>query len=178
MAGLLLRNRTRREQRRYAERLRIRRGADATSSTTILESSKLESGKLELENHRIRSFRSRRKARSFSLPKARGKGHQPSRFVAPGRAEPSAVSFASGKSAAPLSANAIKFTDCGGLAFRCPRPKRGHGDAAALRDRHTGIGIPEELRQLSARSSASSRSSVTRRYRRHRLGLPSAGAVG
>ncbi len=173
MAGLLLETDLDDEQRRYAETVCESGEALIDIVNDILDISKLEAGRLELENIEFDLGDLADKAAGLLLAKAREKGIDIGVFVAPEacgsfRGDPSRLR----QILLNLIGNAIKFTDKGGVAlqvFAVPDDS----DAARLRFEitDTGIGIPDERQQRLFKKFSQLDSSITRRYGGTGLGL-------
>ena len=169
MAGLLLGTRLDDEQRRYAETVCESGDALIAIVNDILDISKLESGRVELEDIEFDLADLAGKAARLLLPKAREKGIDIGVFLAPEaiglfRGDPTRLR----QVLLNLLGNAVKFTERGGVALEV-----GPGREGQLRFcvTDTGIGIaPGRASRLFQKFSQID-SSVTRRYGGTGLGL-------
>ncbi|VTS03373.1 pas domain s-box : Histidine kinase OS=delta proteobacterium MLMS-1 GN=MldDRAFT_0990 PE=4 SV=1: PAS_4: PAS_3: PAS_9: HisKA: HATPase_c: Response_reg: Hpt [Gemmata massiliana] len=166
------------EQREYLEL--VRSSADALLATLndLLDLSKIEAGKLDLD---CTPFALRRlldeSLRAFAV-QARGKGLEFACHV-----EPDVPDTLSGdphrlrQILTNLAANAIKFTERGGVSVRIePVPDDGRvGLRFTVRD--TGIGIPTDKQEHVFRAFEQADNSTTRRYGGTGLGLTIAGRL-
>lgn len=174
MAGLLLDTDLTAEQRRFAETV-CESGADLIAIVNdVLDISKLEAGKLELETIAFDPGDLALKAARLMSPKAREKDIDIAVFVAPEagglyRGDPARVR----QVLLNLIGNAVKFTDRGGVALAVTA--RSGPDPATRWLRFeivdTGIGIPEERRARLFKKFSQLDSSVTRRFGGSGLGL-------
>jgi signal transduction histidine kinase/CheY-like chemotaxis protein/HPt (histidine-containing phosphotransfer) domain-containing protein len=173
MAGLLLETDLDDEQRRYAETV-CESGEDLIDIVNdILDISKLEAGRLELETIEFDLDDLADKAAGLMLAKAREKGIDIGVFVAPEacgsfRGDPSRLR----QVLLNLLGNAIKFTAQGGVALQVfAAPDAGAAARLRFEITDTGIGIPDERRQWLFKKFSQLDSSVTRRYGGTGLGL-------
>lgn len=168
MAGLLLGTKLDDEQRRYAETVCESGDALIAIVNDILDISKLESGRFELEHIEFDLADLADKSARLLLPKAREKGIDIGVFLAPEamglfRGDPTRLR----QVLLNLLGNAVKFTDKGGVALQI------HSAADRLRFEvtDTGIGIAEDRQQRLFQKFSQIDSSVTRRYGGTGLGL-------
>lgn len=173
MAGLLLATDLDDEQRRYAETMCVSGDALIAIVNDILDISKLESGRFELEAIDFDLADLTDKAARLLLPKAREKGTDLDVFV-----EPSARGLFQGDPTRlrqillNLIGNAVKFTDKGAVAVTVRRAGRDEGtERLRFSVCDTGIGIAEDRRQRLFQKFSQIDSSVTRRYGGTGLGL-------
>jgi signal transduction histidine kinase/DNA-binding response OmpR family regulator len=170
MAGLLLDTNLDEEQRRYAETVCESGEALIDIVNDILDISKLEAGRLELEAIVFRMGDLADKSAGLLLAKAREKGIDIGVFVAPDasgsfRGDPSRLR----QVLLNLIGNAVKFTGHGGVALQVSA-----GDGAGrvrFEVIDTGIGVAEDRRDRLFRKFSQLDSSVTRRYGGTGLGL-------
>ncbi|MDR3526039.1 MAG: ATP-binding protein, partial [Rhizomicrobium sp.] len=169
MAGLLLGTSLDEEQRRYAETVCESGDALIAIVNDILDISKLEAGRLELEDIEFDLADLADKSARLLLSKAREKGIDIGVFLAPEavglfRGDPTRLR----QVLLNLIGNAIKFTATGGVVLQV-----GPGADGALRFEivDTGIGIAEDRRPRLFQKFSQIDSSVTRRYGGTGLGL-------
>ncbi len=169
MAGLLLGTKLDEEQRRYAETVCESGDALIAIVNDILDISKLEAHRLELEEIEFDLADLADKSARLLLSKAREKGIDIGVFLAPEaqglfRGDPTRLR----QVLLNLIGNAIKFTATGGVVLQI-----GAGDDGTLRFEviDTGIGIAEDRRQRLFQKFSQIDSSVTRRYGGTGLGL-------
>ena len=169
MAGLLLDTPLGDEQRRYAEAIRRSGETLLALLNDILDLSKLEAGKLELE---IMDFDLEDVVQSvvdLLEPSAQRKGLELSTFIAPEapmrlRGDPGRLR----QILLNLVGNAIKFTETGGVSVAVS-VEGGGGLRFAVTD--TGIGIPEDVQPHLFDKFTQADSSTSRRYGGTGLGL-------
>ncbi|HET6522677.1 MAG TPA: response regulator [Geminicoccaceae bacterium] len=177
MTRLLLETPLSGEQRGYALDVHEAGQALLTIINDILDLSRMEAGRLELDAIEFDPRAVAEGARAIVLPRARAKGLAVELEVAPGvpralRGDPGRIR----QILVNLLGNAVKFTREGGVAVRvelerggaAPRPDR-VGLAVAVRD--TGIGIPEHLRSRLFTPFAQADPSIPRLYGGSGLGL-------
>jgi signal transduction histidine kinase/DNA-binding response OmpR family regulator len=176
MTGLLLDTGLNAEQRGFAETVRESGEALLAVVNDILDISKLEAGKLELEALNFDLLNTVESAVAVMTGKAREKDIDISCFV-----EPAACGVYRGDSARlrqvllNLLSNAIKFTENGGVSLQV-RVAHVEDPATGLSHlrfevRDCGIGIPEETCKKLFQKFSQADSSVTRRYGGTGLGL-------
>ena len=176
MTGLLLDTTLNDEQREYAHVVRESGEALLAIVNDILDISKLEAGKFELENLDFDLLGTVESAITLMSGKAREKGIDLGVFV-----EPAARGVYRGDPARlrqvllNLLSNAIKFTDKGGVSVqvavhRVDDPQTG---VSHLRFEvtDTGIGIPQKVCERLFNKFSQADSSVTRRFGGSGLGL-------
>ena len=173
MASLLLETALTPEQRDYVETIRTSGDALLTLLNDVLDFSKMESERLELESRPF-SFRDAVED-SFDLvaPAAAGKG-----LDLAYRVDPSVPPLLLGdvtrvrQVLLNLLSNAVKFTQSGEVVLRASargEPGRGHRLEVVVRD--TGIGIPKERLDRLFRSFSQIDPSTTRQFGGTGLGL-------
>ena len=168
MAGLLLGTKLDEEQRRYAETVCESGDALIAIVNDILDISKLEAGRLELEEIEFDLADLADKSARLLLSKAREKGIDIGVFLAPEarglfRGDPTRLR----QVLLNLLGNAIKFTATGGVVLQIG--PGGAGLRFEITD--TGIGIAEDRRMRLFQKFSQIDSSVTRRYGGTGLGL-------
>jgi CheY-like chemotaxis protein/HPt (histidine-containing phosphotransfer) domain-containing protein len=178
MTGLLMDTSLDEEQRKFAEVVQESGEALLTIVNDILDISKLEAGKLEVERIDFDLLSTVENAIGLMAGKAREKGIDLAAFV-----DPSIHGVYSGDPTRirqvllNLLGNAVKFTEKGGVSIQVfTRP----GQAPAQADgppqiqfeiTDTGIGIPENVRERLFQKFSQVDNSVTRRYGGTGLGL-------
>jgi signal transduction histidine kinase/CheY-like chemotaxis protein/HPt (histidine-containing phosphotransfer) domain-containing protein len=169
MAGLLLETELDEEQRRYAEAVCDSGEALIRIVNDILDISKLEAGRLELESIVFDMREIADKSAGLLLAKAREKGIDIGVYVEPEaaglfRGDPSRLR----QVLLNLIGNAIKFTDRGGVGLEISAAENGR---IRFEIADTGIGIDESRRAKLFKKFSQLDSSVTRRYGGTGLGL-------
>ena len=173
MTNLLLDTRLDQEQREYVKV--VRNSADALLNVIddILDYSKVEAGKLSLEEvdfglrglleEVVDMFAAKAEARGLGLASIVERDVPDRVHTDPGRLRQVLIN---------LVGNAVKFTDLGQVEIRVSAPD-GRGRSRRLRFavRDTGIGIPEERQGLLFQSFSQIDTSFTRRYGGTGLGL-------
>jgi signal transduction histidine kinase/DNA-binding response OmpR family regulator len=178
MTGLLLDSPLNEEQRSFAAIVRESGEALLTIVNDILDISKLEAGKLEVEHIPFDLVTTVEGAVSLMAGKAREKNIDLGVFV---DAEIGGVYHGDPTRIRQvllnLLGNAVKFTETGGVSIQVFGPEK---EAAAADDDNsrirfevtdTGIGIPEHVRERLFQKFSQADSSVTRRYGGTGLGL-------
>jgi CheY-like chemotaxis protein/nitrogen-specific signal transduction histidine kinase/HPt (histidine-containing phosphotransfer) domain-containing protein len=176
MTGLLLETQLDDEQRKFAELVRESGEALLTIVNDILDISKLEAGKLELEHIDFDLLATIESATGLMLGRARERGIDLAMFV-----EPEAQGVYRGDPArlrqilVNLLSNAIKFTDNGGVSVQVlvrlvSDPETGTSHLR-FEVKDTGVGIPEKTCSRLFQKFSQADSSVTRRYGGTGLGL-------
>lgn len=176
MTGLLLDTDLDAQQRKYAEWVRESGESLLTIVNDILDISKLEAGKFELERIDFDLVNTVENAISLMAPKAREKAIDLAVFI-----EPNARGVYTGDPTRlrqvllNLLGNAIKFTERGGVAVQVrvhrvedPRTRISH---LRFEVQDTGIGIPEAVCKRLFEKFSQADNSVTRRYGGTGLGL-------
>ena len=178
MTNLILETELDSEQRGLAEVVRESGEALLTVVNDILDISKLEAGKLEIEVIDFDLVATVESAVAITAPKAREKAIDMAMFVEPEargayRGDPTRLR----QVLLNLIGNAIKFTESGGVSVqvvvkRGERP-HGAGEIAPLRFEvtDTGIGMAESVRQHLFQKFRQADSSMTRRFGGTGLGL-------
>jgi signal transduction histidine kinase/DNA-binding response OmpR family regulator len=176
MTGLLLDTSLDEEQRKYAETVRESGEALLGIVNDILDISKLEAGKFELEDIDFDLVNTVESAIGVMAGKAREKDIDLGSFVAPDargvyRSDPARLR----QILLNLISNAIKFTDKGGVSvlvevskIEDPATKLTH---LRFEVKDSGIGIPETISQKLFQKFSQADSSITRRYGGTGLGL-------
>jgi signal transduction histidine kinase/DNA-binding response OmpR family regulator/HPt (histidine-containing phosphotransfer) domain-containing protein len=177
MTGLLMDTNLDEEQRKFAEVVRESGDALLTIVNDILDISKLEAGKLEIENIDFDLVTTVESATSLMTAKAREKGIDLGVFVDRAthgiyHGDPTRIR----QVLLNLLGNAIKFTDRGGVSLQVFAQA---DEAAAAQERQmlrfeiadTGMGIPENVRERLFKKFTQVDSSVTRRFGGTGLGL-------
>ncbi|HEY2071602.1 MAG TPA: response regulator [Rhizomicrobium sp.] len=176
MTGLLLDTELGGEQRKFAEIVRESGEALLAIVNDILDVSKLEAGKFELEHIDFDMLNTVESAIALMAGKAREKGIDLGVFVDPAargtyRGDPARLR----QVLLNLLGNAIKFTEKGGVSVLVAVHRV---DDAATGTSHlrfevqdTGVGIPEKTCEKLFQKFSQADSSVTRRYGGTGLGL-------
>ncbi|MBU6298597.1 MAG: hypothetical protein KJS68_10165, partial [Alphaproteobacteria bacterium] len=177
MTGLLMDTDLDEEQRKFAEVVRESGEALLTIVNDILDISKLEAGKLEIEQIDFDLVNVVESAASLMTGRAHEKGIDLGVFVAHAsrgtyHGDPTRIR----QVLLNLLGNAIKFTEKGGVSlqvFARPADATKTDTPPALRFEitDTGMGIPENLRERLFKKFSQVDSSVTRRYGGTGLGL-------
>jgi signal transduction histidine kinase/CheY-like chemotaxis protein/HPt (histidine-containing phosphotransfer) domain-containing protein len=177
MTGLLMDTNLDEEQRKFAEVVSESGDALLTIVNDILDISKLEAGKLEIENIDFDLVTTVESATSLMTAKAREKGIDLAVFVDrathgtyhgdPTRIRQVLLNFLG---------NAIKFTDRGGVSLQvfaqADKPAAAHGrQMLRFEIADTGMGIPENVRERLFKKFSQVDSFVTRRFGGTGLGL-------
>jgi PAS domain S-box-containing protein len=174
MAGLLLDTTLTDTQRDFAETVRDSGESLLTIINDILDYSKIESGRLELEEiefdlaavieSSVRLLGPRANAKNLKLGADVEAGFPSVLLGDPGRLRQVILN---------LIGNAIKFTDAGSVTIGASLApsEEGRVDRIRVEVRDTGIGIPEEARTRLFSKFSQVDSSVTRRYGGTGLGL-------
>ena len=177
MTGLLLDTELDVEQRQFTEVVRESGEALLTIVNDILDISKLEAGKLEIEHIDLDLVATVESATSLMAAKAREKGIDLGVFVDQAthgvyNGDPTRIR----QVLLNLLGNAIKFTDKGGVSLQV----FARADAASAAQNKqmlrfeitdTGMGIPENVRERLFKKFSQVDSSVTRRFGGTGLGL-------
>ncbi len=176
MTGLLLGTPLDDEQRKYAEVVRESGEALLALVNDILDISKLEAGKFELESIDFDLLNTVESATALMAGRAREKSIDIGAFVDPAaqgvyRGDPTRLR----QVLVNLLSNAIKFTDKGGVSvrvsvYRIEDPATGLSHLR-FEVKDTGIGIPEKVCDRLFQKFSQADSSVTRRYGGTGLGL-------
>ena len=173
MTSLLLNTRIDDEQRDYAETVRASSEALLTIINDILDYSKIEVGKLEIERYPFDLRRCLEEAMDLISAEAGEKNINLAYFI-----DDSVPASLVGDVArlrqilANLLSNAIKFTHRGEVVINVsavPRRDESHDILFAIRD--TGIGIPEDKVNILFQSFSQVDASTTRKYGGTGLGL-------
>ena len=178
MTNLLLETNLDAEQRGFAEIVAESGEALLTVVNDILDISKLESGKFELEKIDFDLVATVENAAALMAPKARQKQIDMAMFIEPAargayRGDPTRVR----QILLNLLNNAIKFTEKGGVSIqvvvKLGQMAAGKGPIAPLRFEvaDTGIGMAESVKERLFQKFSQADSSVTRRFGGSGLGL-------
>jgi len=162
------------DQREYLEMARLSADTLLTLINEILDFTKIEAGKLELEEVDFALERVTSAMLSVVLPQARQKGIAVSCAIDPQvprllRGDPARLRDL----LANLAGNAVKFTDRGEVAIEVELAPEQDSAAVPLRFsvRDTGIGIPAEKLETIFESFSQADGSTTRKYGGTGLGL-------
>ena len=178
MTGLLLATPLTEEQRQFGEVIRESGEALLAIVNDILDVSKLEAGKVDLESIDFDLVNIVESALALISPKAREKGIDLGAFVDPTargafRGDPARIR----QVLLNLLSNAIKFTEKGAVSVQVLIPRdadAGQVGAMSLvrfEIADTGIGMPESVQALLFEKFTQADSSVTRRFGGTGLGL-------
>ena len=175
MNSLLLDTRLDAEQRGYAEIVRESGEALLTIINDILDISKLEAGKVDLESIDFDLVETVENAVTLLASKAHAKGVDVGVFVAPEgrrafRGDPNRLR----QILLNLVGNAIKFTEKGSVSLEvslAPADTSASERRVRFDVKDTGIGMPESVRERLFEKFSQADSSVTRRYGGTGLGL-------
>jgi len=178
MTGLLLDTELTEEQRKFSGT--VRESADALLAIVndILDISKLEAGKLDIEEIDFDLVSAVENAMELMAAKAREKGIDLGIYIDPSlqgayRGDPTRIR----QVLLNLLGNAIKFTEKGGVSVQVfLRPDETKAGLPAKRPirfevADSGIGMPESVRQKLFQKFSQADSSITRRYGGTGLGL-------
>ncbi len=176
MNGLLLDTNLDEDQRKYAEAVQESGESLLTVINDILDISKLEVGKVEIESIDFDLVETVESAVTLLASKAHSKGIDLGIFI-----DPTAATAFRGDPVRirqilfNLIGNGIKFTDKGGVAVEVSvvRGKESVEDASLVRFEinDSGIGMPEEVRTRLFEKFTQADNSITRRYGGTGLGL-------
>ena len=176
MTGLLLGTKLDDEQRKFAEIVRDSGEQLLAVVNDILDISKLEANRVELESIDFDLVQVVENAMSLALGKAREKGLDLAAFVDPAarrtfRGDPTRLRQVMHN----LIGNAVKFTEKGGVSVQV-RLQRGHGGIGEtpvlnFEVTDTGIGMPEPVRAQLFQKFTQADTSITRRFGGTGLGL-------
>lgn len=177
MTELLLDTDLNEEQRRFAAIVRESGEALLTVVNDILDISKLEAGKIELEVIDFDLLNTIENVVALMVGKAREKNLDLCIFVEPAaqgtyRGDPTRLR----QVILNLLSNAIKFTDKGGVSVQvvvtlAHQPAAGGAVPLRFEVHDTGIGMPESVRARLFQKFSQADSSITRRYGGTGLGL-------
>lgn len=179
MAGLLLDTKLDGAQRTYAEAVRESGEALLQLINDILDYSKIEAGRMELNPAPFDIRQTVQRVSELLAPRAHEKGIEIAHVVRPGVPEEIIGDEARLRQVLlNLAGNAVKFTECGGVIIEV-RPSKA-GLTVAVED--TGIGISEDAKVRIFEEFSQADSSHTRRFGGTGLGLAIskriAGALG
>ena len=173
MNGLLLDTSLTAEQREYVEAVNESGEALLTIINDILDISKLEAGKLELEAIDFDLTKTIENAVALLAPKARDKGLNIGVYVEPGlrgayRGDPNRLR----QILLNLVGNSLKFTEKGSVSIEVYPVEGAKSDTRLRFDvRDTGIGMSDEVRKKLFEKFNQADSSISRRYGGTGLGL-------
>ena len=173
MARLLLDTRLTAEQQNYAQAVRDSGEALLSIINDILDYSKIEAGRLELEKQELDLYATVERVAELLAPRADPKHVEIESFV--GGAVPNALIGDQGRLRQVLlnlAGNAVKFTESGGIALSVELADE-DDERVKLRFAvtDTGIGIPEHAQAKLFQEFTQVDSSTTRRYGGTGLGL-------
>ena len=173
MSGLLLETALDDDQRRYAEAVQESGDALLTIINDILDISKLEAGKVTIEQVDFDLAQTVENAALFLAPSAHARDIEIVVFIEPAvrgwfRGDPARIR----QILLNLVGNAIKFTEKGGVLVEVTATQD-NGAVPRLRFEieDTGIGLPEEVLPRLFQKFSQADTSVTRRYGGTGLGL-------
>ncbi|MEA2390532.1 MAG: hypothetical protein QOK31_641 [Solirubrobacteraceae bacterium] len=172
MSGLLLETTLTDEQREYADAVRVSGDALLSVIDEILEFSKIEAGKLELEEEPFTLLTMVEEVCSIVAAPAHAKGVELLSFV--DGDVPATVSGDLGRVRqvlANLMSNAVKFTAAGEVCTHVTADPKGGGSGIRFEVTDTGIGIEHASQDRIFESFAQADGSTTRRYGGTGLGL-------
>jgi CheY-like chemotaxis protein len=161
------------EQKEYLQTIDFSADALLSLLNDILDLSKVEAGKMDLEQKEFDLQRTVEAIVEFLHPKALEKGLDMSLYISPDvPCRLSGDELRLRQVLTNLIGNAIKFTEQGEVAVRISRLS-GSDSEVELRFEviDTGIGIPEERRHLLFKSFTQGDASITRKYGGTGLGL-------
>ena len=178
MTGLLMDTSLNEEQRKFAETVQESGEVLLTIVNDILDISKLEAGKLEVEKIDFDLLNTVESAIGLMAGKAREKGIDLAVFVDPSihgvyAGDPTRIR----QVLLNLLGNAVKFTEKGGVSIQVfMGPGQGPAEDSGppqiqFEIADTGVGIPENVRERLFQKFSQVDSSVTRRYGGTGLGL-------
>ena len=173
MAGLLLDSKLDPNQRTFAEAVRESGSALLALINDLLDYSKIEAGKLELEEAPFDPQVLLQNVAELLSPRAAQKGVEIATFV-----HPNVPARLIGDEARirqvllNLAGNGVKFTESGGVSLEARAEAAGGGRVRLIIDvRDTGIGIPPEEHQRIFDEFAQSDGGTARRFEGTGLGL-------
>ena len=172
MAGLLIDTKLDAEQRRFAESIRLSGEALLALLNDVLDLSKLEAGKLELETLDFDLNEVLASVVELLNPRAIGKGIELAWFVAPDlpvtlRGDPGRLR----QVLLNLVGNAIKFTEKGGVWVEVSQEMRGSEPRLRMAIADTGIGMSENTQNALFQRFMQADTSTARKYGGTGLGL-------
>ncbi|PZQ62589.1 MAG: hypothetical protein DI570_10115 [Phenylobacterium zucineum] len=172
MNELLLRTRLSPGQRRYAETVQISANALLEIIDDILDISKLEAGKLEIEAIDLRLGQVVRQATDLLAPRALEKGLLLSCDLdeaadQPLRGDPTRLR----QVLLNLVSNSVKFTERGGIEVVVRGAPAGDRTHVRVEVRDTGIGVTDEQKPKLFQNFQQADGSITRKYGGTGLGL-------
>lgn len=175
MTELLLGSQLDDEQRSYADAVRESGEALLTVINDILDISKLEAGKVDLETIDFDLVETVESSATLLAPRAHAKGIDVGVFIAPEaggafRGDPKRLR----QVLLNLLSNAIKFTEKGSVLIEVTLPQGKQQDGGArvrFEVKDTGMGMPDEVRARLFQKFSQADSSITRRYGGTGLGL-------
>lgn len=173
MTGLLLDTDLSANQRAYAEAVRESGAALLALINDILDYSKLEAGRLDLEQSLFDPYALVQNVTELLSPRAADKGIEIASFVDPATPRRLVGDEARLRQVLiNLAGNGVKFTDRGGVAIEASIVDAGGGEfdfAVSVRD--TGVGIPGDAQQRIFEEFAQADDVASRRSQGTGLGL-------
>lgn len=171
MSGLLLETPLDEEQREYAEAVRVSGEALMAIINEILDLSKIEAGKLELESQPFEILAIVEEVAVVVAAAANAKGVEIMSWVDPGLPRVHGDGNRVRQVLTNLMANAVKFTERGEVVVRVTGAETGAGVMLRFEVQDTGIGIgPESLERVFDSFTQQDRS-IARRFGGTGLGL-------
>jgi signal transduction histidine kinase/DNA-binding response OmpR family regulator len=172
MNGLLLKTQLSPEQRKFAESVRTSADALLHILNDILEISKLEAGKIEIETIEFQLGAVVEDAVELLAARAHEKGLDLVSYIDPGargvlRGDPTRIR----QVLLNLVSNAVKFTDTGHVIVEAKSHAVGGRLAVRIEVRDTGIGVSPEIKAKLFQKFQQADGSITRRYGGTGLGL-------
>lgn len=174
MTGLLLETDMESEQRKYAQTIRESGEALLAIIDDILDFSKLEAGKIELEQIDFAPITIVESVTDLVAQRANANGNEIQSYIEP--TVPKAVRADTARLRQillNLAGNATKFTKGGSISVSCALDETSSADALVLRFSvtDTGIGIPKEAQSKLFQKFSQADTSTTRRFGGTGLGL-------
>jgi signal transduction histidine kinase/CheY-like chemotaxis protein/HPt (histidine-containing phosphotransfer) domain-containing protein len=174
MTGLLLDTPLSDEQRGYAHAVNESGEALLTIINDILDVSKLEAGKVDLETIDFNLIETVESVPSLLAPKAHAKGVDVGVLIEPNvgnafRGDPNRLR----QILLNLMGNGIKFTETGSVSIEVSLVSEEHDNVKRVRFevKDTGIGMPPEVQQRLFQKFSQADNSITRRFGGTGLGL-------
>jgi PAS domain S-box-containing protein len=172
MNGLVLATQLSLQQRKYAENVRLSAQSLLTILNDILDVSKLEAGKFDLEAIELDIEEIAGDAIELLAPKAYEKGLEVAAYIAPGVRRPLIGDPTRLRQVLlNLLSNAIKFTDHGAVGIEIDGTPDGDRLRLKIAVADTGIGIKDADKRKLFRKFEQADGSITRRFGGTGLGL-------